>query len=273
MSRRNSVGDVTHEIVIYSLAGLAIIVLLGPVVVVLITSLTDSQSLKFPPQGFSFQWYEKLFDSSESRQIHRAAFNTLEVAAWAAGAAALIGTCAALGIASTRSGWSKVADSFFMSPLILPGIAFGLAALMYFSLLGIRPSLTLIMVGHFVLIVPFVLRTTLASLTQLDPSLIECSASLGATRLYTFRRITLPVIMPGIAAGTFMAFMASVDNVPVSLFLSGPKSDMLPIRLWGMMESTLDVRVAAVSGVLIISVLILMLLMERLTGLSQRIKG
>jgi putative spermidine/putrescine transport system permease protein len=160
-----------------------------------------------------------------------------------------------------------------MSPLILPGIAFGLAALMYFSLLGIRPSLALIVIGHFVMIVPFVLRTTLASLTQLDPSLIECSASLGATRLYTFRRITLPVIMPGIAAGTFMAFMASVDNVPVSLFLSGPKSDMLPIRLWGMMESTLDVRVAAVSGVLIISVLILMLLMERLTGLSQRIKG
>jgi putative spermidine/putrescine transport system permease protein len=273
MSRRNSFGDLTHEFVIYSLAGLAILVLLGPVIVVLITSFTDSQSLKFPPKGFSFQWYEKLFDPSESRQIHRAAFNTLEVAMWAAGAAALLGTCAALGIASTRSSWSKVADSFFMSPLILPGIAFGLAALMYFSLLGIRPSLALIVIGHFVMIVPFVLRTTLASLTQLDPSLIECSASLGATRLYTFRRITLPVIMPGIAAGTFMAFMASVDNVPVSLFLSGPKSDMLPIRLWGMMESTLDVRVAAVSGVLIISVLILMLLMERLTGLSQRIKG
>ena len=273
MSRRNSFGDLTHEFVIYSLAGLAILVLLGPVIVVLITSFTDSQSLKFPPQGFSFQWYEKLFDPIESRQIHRAAFNTLEVAMWAAGAASVLGTCAALGIASMRSGWSKFADSFFMSPLILPGIAFGLAALMYFSLLGIRPSLALIVIGHFVMIVPFVLRTTLASLTQLDPSLIECSASLGATRLYTFRRITLPVIMPGIAAGTFMAFMASVDNVPVSLFLSGPKSDMLPIRLWGMMESTLDVRVAAVSGVLIISVLILMLLMERLTGLSQRIKG
>lgn len=273
MSRHNSVSDVSHGVVIYGLAGLAILVLLGPVVVVLITSLTDNQSLKFPPQGFSFQWYEKLFDPSQSRQIHRAASNTLQVALWAASAAALFGTCAALGLAATRSRWSRVGDTFFMLPLILPGIAFGLAALMYFSLLGLRPSLTLIIVGHAVMIVPFVLRTTLASLTQLDPSLTECSASLGATRLYTFRRITLPVIFPGIAAGTFMAFMASVDNVPVSLFLSGPKSDMLPIRLWGMMESTLDVRVAAVSGVLIISVLILMLVMERLTGLSQRIKG
>ena len=273
MSRQNSVDDVSHEILIYGLAGVAILVLVGPVLVVLITSLTDSQSLKFPPQGFSFQWYEKLFDSSESRQIHRAAFNTLEVACWAAGGAALFGTCAALGIASSRSRWSRAADTLFMSPLILPGIAFGLAALMFFSLLGVRPSLNLIIVGHFVMIVPFVLRTTLASLTQLDPSLIECSASLGATRLYTFRRITLPVIFPGIAAGTFMAFMASVDNVPVSLFWSGPKNDMLPIRLWGMMESTLDVRVAAVSGVLIISVLVLMSLMERMTGLSQRIKG
>ena len=98
MSRHNSVGDVSHELVIYGLAALAILVLLGPVVVVLITSFTDNQSLKFPPQGFSLQWYEKLFDPSESRQIHRAAFNTLEVACWAAGAAALLGTCAAIGI-------------------------------------------------------------------------------------------------------------------------------------------------------------------------------
>ncbi|PHY05691.1 MAG: ABC transporter permease [Alcaligenaceae bacterium] len=273
MSRRHSASDISHWFVIYGLAGLAIFILLGPVIVVLITSLTDSQSLKFPPQGLSFIWYEKLFDPTESRQIHRAASNTLEAACWAAGAAALFGTCAALGIASTRSNWSRAADALFMSPLILPGIAFGLAALMYFSLLGLRPSLTLIIIGHSIMVVPFVLRTTLASLTQLDQSLIECSASLGATKLYTFRRITLPVIFPGMAAGTFMAFMASVDNVPVSLFLSGPKSDMLPIRLWGMMESTLDVRVAAVSGVLIVSVLFLMLLMERLTDLSQRIKG
>ena len=80
------------------------------------------------------------------------------------------------------------------------------------------------------------------------------------------------MIAPGIVAGAFLAFMASIDNVPISLFLSGPRSDMLPIRMWGMMESTLDVRVAAISGVLIASVVALMLLMERLVGLTRRLR-
>jgi putative spermidine/putrescine transport system permease protein len=159
-----------------------------------------------------------------------------------------------------------------MSPMILPGLAFGLAALMYFTFLGFRPSLNLIMVGHAIIIVPFVLRTTSASLSQLDPALLESSASLGASWLYTFRRVTLPIIAPGILAGAFLAFMASIDNVPVSLFLSGPRSDMLPIRLWGMMESTLDVRIAAVSGLFVASVIVLMLLMERVVGLTRRMR-
>jgi hypothetical protein len=98
---------------------------------------------------------------------------------------------------------------------------------------------------------PFILRTTTASLSQLDPALLDSSQSLGASWLYTLRRVTLPLIAPGIAAGAFLAFMASIDNVPVSLFLSNARTDTLPIRMWGMMESTLDVRVAAVSGVLI----------------------
>ena len=139
-----------------------------------------------------------------------------------------------------------------MSPLVLPGLAFGLAALMYFTLLGFRPSLELIIAGHLVVVTPFVLRTVGASLSQLDPALLDASASLGAGPLRTFGRITLPLIAPGIAAGAFLAFMASVDNVPVSLFLSSARTDMLPIRMWGMMESTLDVRVAAVSGTLIL---------------------
>jgi len=120
--------------------------------------------------------------------------------------------------------------------------------------------------------VPFVLRTTSASLSQLDPALLESSASLGARWLYTFRRITLPILAPGVLAGAFLAFMASLDNVPISLFLSGPRTDMLPIRLWGMMESTLDVRIAAVSGVMTVTVLALMLLMERLVGLTKRMR-
>lgn len=273
MSRRwQRLEDLSYRLVIGALATLALVIIIAPVLVVLATSLTDNRSLKFPPTGLSFQWYEQLFDASKSRQIHRAAANSLEVAAWATAAATLFGTMAALALARSRRRWARALDAVFMSPMILPGLAFGLAALMFFTFLGFRPSLNLIMIGHALVIVPFVLRTTSASLSQLDPALLESSASLGATWLYTLRRVTLPVIAPGIVAGAFLAFMASIDNVPISLFLSGPRSDMLPIRMWGMMESTLDVRVAAISGVLIASVVLLMLLMERLVGLTRRMR-
>ena len=273
MARRRTAGEIVYGLTIGTLATVALVILVGPILVVLATSFTESRSIRFPPVGFSLRWYEVLLDGVRSRQIHRAAGNSLQVAACAAGLATLFGTAAALAMARAAGRAGRLADGVFMAPLVLPGLAFGLAALMYFTLLGFRPSLGLLVAGHLIVVTPFVLRTVGASLSQLDPALLDASRSLGAGPVRTFRRITLPLIAPGVAAGAFLAFMASVDNVPVSLFLSSARTDMLPIRMWGMMESTLDVRVAAVSGTLTLVVFILMLVMERLTGLTRRMRG
>lgn len=272
MGRQRSLADLSYTLVIGTLALLALLIIVVPVVIVLTTSFTEGRSLKFPPTGFSLQWYAELFDPSKSRQIHRAVYNSLEVAAWSTGFGVLLGSLAALGLARSRHKLARVGDSFFMSPLVLPGLTFGLAALMYFTLIGLRPSLNLIIAGHMIVTVPFILRTTTASLSQLDPALNDSSQSLGASWFYTLRRVTLPLIAPGIFAGAFLAFMASIDNVPVSLFLSTARTDMLPIRMWGMMESTLDPRIAAVSGVLIAASFLLMLIMEWTVGLTRRMR-
>lgn len=266
-------SDASFRLVVWSLTSIALLVLVGPVIVVALTSFTTSASLKFPPPSFSTRWYGDLFDPVKSRHIHIAAYNSLWVASMATVAATLLAVPAALAIARVRRRAARVLEQAFLAPLVLPTLAYGLATLFFFTLLGYRPSLWLLTIGHFIVIVPFVFRTSVASLTQLDPVLLESSASLGAGRLYTFRRVTLPLILPGIAAGAFLAFVASLDNVPVSLFLSNARTDMLPIRMWGMIESTLDVRVAAISGVLITTVLVLMIVMERLVGLTRRISG
>jgi len=272
MGRRHSLADITYGLVIGGLAILAVTIIVAPVVIVLMTSFTEGQTIKFPPKGFSLGWYEALFDASKSRQIHRTAGNSLEIACFSTLLGVVLATLAALGLSRNRTKLARAADSLFMSPLVLPGITFGLAALVYFSLLGFRPSLDLMIAGHLMVTMPFILRTTTASLSQLDPALLDSSQSLGASWFYTLRRVTLPLIAPGIAAGAFLAFMASIDNVPVSLFLSNARTDTLPIRMWGMMESTLDVRVAAVSGVLIAAAFVLMLVMEWTVGLTRRMR-
>jgi putative spermidine/putrescine transport system permease protein len=271
LAREVTFAELTYKLVIGGLAGIAIAILVGPILVVLITSLTTAQSLSFPPPGLSFKWYEALFDPVRSRQLHIAAGNTLLVAVSATTIVSMLGVAAAVGLAGKRGIWATALANGFLGPLVLPTLAYGFAALIFFSLLGFRPSLPLLVIGHVVVIAPFVLRTTMASVSQVDPAFLESSASLGAGGFTTFRMVTLPLVAPGIVAGAFLSFIASVDNVPVSLFLSNARTDMLPIRMWGMMESALDVRVAAASGVLITSVIILVVVMERLVGLSRRI--
>jgi putative spermidine/putrescine transport system permease protein len=256
---------------VFGLVGVAALALLvAPTVIVLITSFTNAYSLRFPPPGYSTRWYEALWH--DSPEIVAAALRSLEVAALATGIATLLAVMAALALARRRALWARFLDSVFMSPLMLPTLALGLALLMLFNLSQQPLSATTLVIGHVAITAPYILRTTAAALAQLDPVLLESARSLGAGAGYTFRTVTLPLIAPGIAAGAFIAFMASFDNVAISLFLSDARSEMLPIRLWHIIESNLDVRAAAVSGVLIAGTVVLMLAMERIAGISRHMR-
>src|SRR3569623_1297103 len=144
-------------------------------IIVLLTSFTATESLRFPPQGYSLRWYKALLDAD---QMQAAAWNSLVVAVWTTLACVVLGTAGALGIARSASRFARIADVMFMSPLILPALAFGFAALVYIHLLGFHPSIPLLIVGHVIVCVPFVLRTTIAALAQVDPALFAASASL-----------------------------------------------------------------------------------------------
>jgi len=269
MRRRGDISGVSFNLTLGGLAVACLVLLLLPTVVVIIVSFTSGYSLRFPPPGYSLRWYVGLLDAW---QLQFAALNSFKVAVWTTGLSVLLGVAAALGIARSRRLSATLLDSLFMSPLILPGLAFGLAALIFFSLAGWPVSLVTLVIGHTIVCVPFVVRTTVAALSQLDPALIESSASLGASKFYTFRRVTLPLIGSGVLAGAFLAFMASFDNIPVSLFLRNAGVDMLPIRMWQDLESLLDVRIAAVSGVMVAATLVLLVVMERIAGLSRRLR-
>ncbi|SON56750.1 Inner membrane ABC transporter permease protein YdcV [Hartmannibacter diazotrophicus] len=251
------------------IAAITVFVLIFPTVVILMLSFTSDEALRFPPSGYSFRWYLALLDANE---IQDAAWLSFKVAVMATGLSCILAVSAALGVYRSDKAWARAAETLFLSPLILPALAFGFAALMMFSMLGIRPSMLTLTIGHVVVSVPFIMRTTLASLSQLDPALLDCSKSLGAGEAYTFRKITLPLIAPGVASGAFIAFMASFDNVPVSLFLQDTRTQVLPIHLWDIIQNQLDSRAASACGVIIIMTVVMMVLMERVAGFSRFMK-
>lgn len=270
MARRHDLSSVVFGGSMGLLAALTLLLLVAPTIVVVVVSFTDGFSLKFPPPGYSLRWYRELLDAS---QLHFAAMNSLQVGVATTVLSVALGVSGALAIARSQTATARVLDSLFMSPLVLPALAFGFAALMTFSAVGWAVSATTLVIGHTAVCVPYVIRTTTAALAQMDPALLESSASLGATRAYTFRRVTWPLIRPGVLAGAFIAFMSSFDNVPVSLFLRDARTDMLPIRMWQDLEGRLDVTIAAMSSVIIVITLALMLVMERATGLSRRMRS
>jgi putative spermidine/putrescine transport system permease protein len=272
-ARRSFLGSLerrSFHLVIGGLGLIAALLLISPTVIVLITSLTSGYSLKFPPPGYSIRWYAALWNNSP--EILEACGLSFQVALLACGISLLTAVPAALALARRRETWARVLESAFLSPLMLPSLALGLALLMLFNQAGIGLSFWTLVIGHIAITAPYIVRTTVASLVQIDPALHESAASLGASQRYLFFTVTLPLIARGVVAGTFIAFMNSFDNVAVSLFLSDARSDMLPIRMWNIIEDNLDVRAAAVSGVLIAATLVLMVIMERLTGISRHFR-
>src|SRR5438132_699169 len=251
-------------------ATLAIVLLVAPTLIVLVTSFTSAYSLKFPPPGYSARWYLALWN--DSPEILAAAWLSVEVAALATAIATVLAVACAVALARRREAWARVLDAVFMSPLMLPTLALGLALLVLFNVLGRGLSMTTLVIGHVAICAPYILRTTTASLLQLDPALLDSARSLGARPWFAFRTVTLPLVAPGVAAGAFIAFMASFDNVAISLFLSDARSEVLPIRMWHIIEANLDVRAAAASGVLLGAAVVVMLLLELLSGVSRHLR-
>lgn len=241
---------ISFSVVMFMLFGFAVILLVMPSLIVVVVSFSAESTLRFPPSAFSLRWYAALWQ--DSPEILAAFANSITVAIVATAVALLLGVSAAFASARAGGAWSRVLDPLFMLPLSLPTLALGLGLLIIFSGAGLESSLATLAVGHVILVVPYVFRTTTASLMRLDPNVIDAARTLGASAPYRFITIILPLTLGGILAGAFIGAMNSFDNVSVSMFLAGIGTEMLPLRLWNIIENLLDVRAAAVSGILIL---------------------
>jgi putative spermidine/putrescine transport system permease protein len=266
---RARLGHVTFWVVMWALALGGLLYLLLPTFIIVAASFTASDYIAFPPQGFSLRWYARLWQLEE---VRASAGRSLLVAIAATAIATVLGVAAAFPLVRSRFPGREGLNAFLMSPLVLPSLVYGLAALMFVSAVGVPLSVPVLVLSHVAIIVPYVVRTTAASLALLDPHLEEAARSLGANSWKTFTRVILPNLLPGITTGAAFAFISSFDNLTVSLFLAGPRVETLPIRLFAMINFDLDPAAAAISAVLVALTFAVVLLAQWALGLSRIVR-
>lgn len=261
--RENPLPGLLYKLFVYGFGTLCVIYLVAPIVIAVMMSFTSGQTLKYPPQGFSLRWYEALLDPVRSATEHIAAWNSFKIAALAVLGALLFAVPATIGMTRMKRRSVSTLEPLLLAPLVLPSLVYGLAALIVANFIGFAPSLWLNVVGHVVVFGPLMYRAASVVAQGINPSLAEASTTMGASWFITLRRVTLPLLMPGIMAGAFLVFIQSLDNVTVSLFLADASTTVLPLRMFAMIEESLDVRVAAISGILIALTLLGMLVARR----------
>jgi putative spermidine/putrescine transport system permease protein len=257
------------DLAYYAVNGAILTFLLAPLAVVLVFALNPTPFISFPPVGVTLRWFAKFLANPE---FMNAFWLSLWVAIVVLLLAMAIGGSCALGLARGNLPGSRLLTACFMSPLMLPAILTGLALFQIYLLADIgRPVWGLIM-GHALIAVPYVLRTTLAVLHNFDRRIEEAAAVLGASPPRVFFEVTLPLIRPGVMAGGIFAFIVSFDQFPISLFLVQPKGETLPVVLFNYMKFDLDGSVAAASMVSILMAVGVVVLLEKVIGLKAYVK-
>lgn len=237
-----------------------------PLVIITITAFGSGSAITFPIEGFSLKWFDKVF----ATKSFRASFVTsLQMSSLATIIALIVGVPAAYALARSGIKGKNFIKSFYLSPTIVPGIVVGFA-LYQFIILALRlPMFMGLFIGHFLITIPYVIRVVGASLDQFDFSVEEVAWSLGCGKFKAFFTVVLPNITSGISAAFMLAFINSFNNIPVSMFLSGPGVSTFPATLMNYIEYSYNPTVSAVSVLLMASTVLIMVIVDKTLGIAS----
>ncbi len=244
--------------------------MMAPLVIVCVVAFTPGNTLSIPTTQFSLRWFEAVFAHSDFVQSFK---NSLWLAFLSATLATIIAVPAGLAIARHSFPGRNFLNGLFLSPLIIPHLVLGVALLRTFSLIGATGSFFWLALAHVVIITPYALRLVLASVEGSDRSAEQAALSLGASQATVFRRITLPMILPGVTGGWLLAFINSFDEVTMSIFVTAPSTVTLPVRMYMYATESIDPLMAAVSALMVALTAVAMLVLDRVYGLDKILVG
>jgi putative spermidine/putrescine transport system permease protein len=250
----------------WSLVAVILTYMTLPTLVVLMTSVNPTEILAFPPLGFSLKWYAKALTYPDFQVAFK---NGLIVTGFASTLAVAVGSGFAFLIYHYDFTGRRLLEGVLWSPLIIPHFTLGFGFLLLGGMLDLNQGYVMIVAAHTVLVMPFVTRAVYVSLANVDPNLGRAAANLGASPFHVLTRITLPLIVPGMAGGWLVAAILSLTEFTASLYVTGSRTQTLPVSMYNYIREYADPTVSAVSAMLIIATTLIMLLADRLFGLRR----
>lgn len=275
MTRKRGRGWATR------IAGAALLIALyvfmfAPLIVVAGASFGSGERVfvSFPPEQFSLEWYWRI-----PKRFYETLGVSLALAIATAVCATALAVPAALALVRGRFRGREAFDVLLRAPLQIPFVVTGIAFLQLYYLIGgaiglyLQGSFAGLLLGHLFLTTPYAIGTVSAVLKRFNPRYEEAAASLGATRARVFRRVTLPMIMPGIYAGALYAFIVSFGEVPVALFLSGSAYTTFPVEMFASMQFDFNPSLLSISTLILVFSLILLIVLQRMVGLDTLLRA
>ena len=254
----------------WAFTALVLLFLIAPILAVMPLSFNSEPYFSYPMPGLSLQWYRDFFGNE---RWSKAVVLSLELAAAVTVLSTILGTLAALGLARTNLPGRAFILSLLILPMIVPVIITAVAIYMFYALFGLTGTFPGMVLAHTVLASPFVVITVTSTLTTFDWSLARAGASLGASPVTVFRRVILPLILPGMISGALFAWVTSFDEVVVALFIAGPDQRTLPKQMFSGIREMISPTITAAATVLVVFSTILLIGAELLRRRSERLRG
>jgi putative spermidine/putrescine transport system permease protein len=225
--------------------------------------------LVYPIHHYSLRWYTTLFQSEAWTRSIR---NSLIVAPCAAVCATTLGTLCAFGLNRGEFIGKKVITGLVLSPLVVPLVVVGIAMYLFYMKIGMSGTYVGLIAAHTILGAPFVVTTVGATLKGFDQTFVRASASLGAGAFFTFRRVTLPLILPGVLSGAVFAFATSLDEVIITLFLANPDQTTIPVQMFSGIRDAITPTILALATLLIVLSTSLLIVLQALQRHAEQKK-
>lgn len=232
----------------------AVLFLLAPLIAILPLAFTSSIFLSYPVPSWSTRWFAELMNSETWR---RAIVNSLVIGSGATLLSTILGTLGAVGLRDRMAPFSTVFRTMFLLPMVVPAVVLGVGMQLLFVQLGLANTYLGVIVAHTVVAIPFVFVNVAASLEGIDRRVERAALSLGAAPTTVFRRITLPLLAPGVISGAVFAFATSLDEVVLTLFVAGPNQRTLARQMFSSIRENISPAIASAAFLFIVGTILI----------------